>query len=265
MCRQTKRKNRYRLHSALTYQHRYICYASVSLSFIVLTIFSSLSLTLCRFVRVTEGKRKVENLNLLLLLSFAGCWRSPLISGLTLFTSFLFRHCHHYLSLMTTLTIYFVASPRSPVLALSSTNTNITTTIQPTRIIQNLPKPKPILSPVTPSITLPIPSSPTQTPSISRTSSKRNKTFFERFNDTASLTHLSSPQSPTSQQQQSIDSSNPSLDPPPRLRRRFTFRRSLRHSTHNNGGDIDDGIRSVLSFSFVNFSLCRYLFYTPSK
>jgi hypothetical protein len=55
---------------------------------------------------------------------------------------------------------------------------------------------------------------------------------------------ISNPQSP------SIDLSNPLLDPAPRLRRRFTFRRSLRHSVHNKGGDTDDGTRSVLSFPF---------------
>jgi hypothetical protein len=109
------------------------------------------------------------------------------------------------------------------------------------------------------SIPIPIPTSipPEMTPSTPqspvRTLSKRNKTFFERFDQTAPSNLRSNPPSPTHHQQQSIDSSNPSIDPPPRLRRRLTFRRSLRHSVRNKGGDIDDGIRSVISYSFVNF------------
>jgi len=177
---------------------------------------------------------------------------------------------------MTTLTVYFASSPKSPSSSSSSsTNTSITTTIQPIRINQNLTKLIPIPSAIPANITIPTETSPPiQTPSTSRTPSKRNKTFFERFDQTTPSTLLSNPQSPTNhqhqhqhqqQQQQSTDYSNPSIDPPPRLRRRFTFRRSFRHSVHNKGGDVDDGIRSVLSLSFVNFSLCRYLFYAPSK
>jgi hypothetical protein len=157
---------------------------------------------------------------------------------------------------MTTLTVYFASSPTSPASSSSSpstTNTSITTIIQANKINQNLIKPLPIPSSVPSDITLPTSTSliqttsPIQTPSASRTPSKRNKTFFERFNQTAPSTLISNPQSPTNQQQQqlSTDSSNPSIDPPPRLRRRFTFRRSLRQSIQNKGGDIDDGIRSV--------------------
>jgi len=71
------------------------------------------------------------------------------------------------------------------------------------------------------------------TPQANRTSIKRNRTFFERFN------HVS----PTAifEQQQNDSPSEPQT----RLRRRFTFRRSLRQSIQNKGGDIDDGIRSV--------------------
>jgi hypothetical protein len=99
------------------------------------------------------------------------------------------------------------------------------------------------------------PESPIQTPSVSRTPSKRNKTFFERFNETTPSTLASSPQSPTNQQQQSIDLSTSLIDPSTRLRRKFTFRRSFRHAPHNKAGDIDDGIRLVLWFPFQNFSL----------
>ncbi|CAF0822980.1 unnamed protein product [Rotaria sp. Silwood1] len=153
---------------------------------------------------------------------------------------------------MTTLTVYFASSPTS--LSSSSKKTTATTTISSSttitgipaiRTIQNLTKSIP--SPTTPSITLQTSTSSTQTPLSSRVSSKRTKTFFERFNQTSPSTLLSNPQSPPShhqhhQQQQSTDSSNPSIDPPTRLRRRFTFRRSLRHSIHNKGGDTDDGI-----------------------
>lgn len=148
---------------------------------------------------------------------------------------------------MTTLTVYFASSRTAPSSSSSSsTNTNTLTTIQPIRMAQNITKPIPIPTPLTsPNIPIPTPTSSIQTPSINRTPSKRNKTFFERFNQTAPSTFITTPQSPTNQQ--TIDSINPSLDAPPRLRRRFTFRRSLRHSVHSKtGGDIDDGgIRSV--------------------
>jgi hypothetical protein len=163
---------------------------------------------------------------------------------------------------MTTLIVYFASSPTTPSSSSSSATTTTTiATVQPSRIIQNSIKPIPII-PLPPSITLPTPASPTQTSPSSRTPSKRNKTFFERFNDSSPSTSTtqSSPNQP-----QSNDLSNSSTDPPPRLRRRFTFRRSLRQSVHNKGGDIDDGIRSVISFSFVNSSLCRYLFYAPAE
>ena len=143
--------------------------------------------------------------------------------------------------------------------------TGAVNTISSTRIIQSLTQPIPIPSATLPSITLRRPTSPVRTPPSSRRSSKRNKTFFERCSESSPSTLISNPQSPSSLQQQSIDSSNPSLDPVPRLRRRFTFRRSLRHSVHNKGGDIEDGTRSVLSFPFVKFSLCQYLFDVLSK
>ena len=67
--------------------------------------------------------------------------------------------------------------------------------------------------------------------------SKKNRTFFERFNPTSPTG------TPTSQPADSIHSSTESQ---PRLRRRFTFRRSLRCSSQNKGGDNnDDGARSV--------------------
>ncbi|CAF1043375.1 unnamed protein product [Rotaria sordida] len=86
-------------------------------------------------------------------------------------------------------------------------------------------------------VTLPSSSSSSSFPTPpERQPSKRNRTFFERFNQTSSTS--SSPQ----QHQQPNDLSNPSSDPQPRLRRRFTFRRSLRQSVYNKGRDIDDGI-----------------------
>jgi hypothetical protein len=129
---------------------------------------------------------------------------------------------------MTTLTVYFALSPMST----SSSLTSTPKTIQPFRMISSITKPIPISLP---NITLPSPLSSLSTPTR-RTSLKRNKTFFERFNQT-----LPSQQS---------EPSNPSPEPAIRLRRRFTFRRSLRQSTHSKGGDIDDGIRSVF-FIFI--------------
>jgi len=157
---------------------------------------------------------------------------------------------------MSTLTVYFASSSELP--SSSSTTTTAVVTpattanipIPPTRIIQNSTKPILIPSPSPPSITLPSLASPVQTPPSSRRSSKRNKTFFERFTEVSPSALISNPLSPSSIQRPSIDLSNSSLDPAPRLRRRFTFRRSLRHSVHNKGGDIDDGTRSVLSFPF---------------
>ncbi|CAF0948348.1 unnamed protein product [Rotaria sordida] len=145
---------------------------------------------------------------------------------------------------MATLIVYFASSPTS--LSSSSTTRTITnTTIGRIRTVENLPKTIPLST--TQSITLPTSISPTRIPLSNRVSSKRSKTFFERFNQTSPSTLLSNSQSPSShqqqqQQQQSTDSSNPSIDPSTRLRRRFTFRRSLRQSSHNKGGDTDYGI-----------------------
>ncbi|CAF2577695.1 unnamed protein product [Rotaria sp. Silwood2] len=131
---------------------------------------------------------------------------------------------------MTTLTVYFALSPTS-----ISSSSPTSTKIQQFQMISNRIKSKPI--PV-PNVTLPSPSSTSSfpTPPEKQTLSRRNKTFFERFNQISS-TSLSQ------QQQQQNELSNPSSDPQPRLRRRFTFRRSLRQSMHNKKGrDIDDGI-----------------------
>lgn len=120
----------------------------------------------------------------------------------------------------------------------------------------------------------------TQTTPSNRVLTQRNKTFIERLNQTtpytlrsklqSSINQQDSQQSPPSQQQenqQSSDSpSTPSIDHLSHLRRRFTFRRSLRYSVQSKGGDIDDGIRSVFLFLFFEkLSLCRYLFNAPSK
>jgi hypothetical protein len=128
---------------------------------------------------------------------------------------------------MTTLTVYFALSPTS-ISSLSSTST----TIQPFQMISNPIKSRPISLTNIPLPNLSSSSIPTSLPT--RSSLKRNKTFFERFHQT-SPTSLTFPND-------SINSSNESQ---PRLRRRFTFRRSLRKSIQNKGGDNDNGIRSV--------------------
>ncbi|CAF1196395.1 unnamed protein product [Rotaria sordida] len=95
-------------------------------------------------------------------------------------------------------------------------------------------------------VTLPSSSSSSSFPTPpERQPSKRNRTFFERFNQTSSTSS-----SPQQQHQQPNDLSNPSSDPQPRLRRRFTFRRSLRQSVYNKGRDIDDGIRDEYEASY---------------
>ncbi|CAF3754857.1 unnamed protein product [Rotaria sordida] len=128
---------------------------------------------------------------------------------------------------MTTLTVYFALSPTS----ISSPSS---TKIQQFQMISNRLKSKPL---TISNVTLPSSSSSSSFPTPpERQPSKRNRTFFERFNQTSSTS--SSPQ----QHQQPNDLSNPSSDPQPRLRRRFTFRRSLRQSVYNKGRDIDDGI-----------------------
>jgi hypothetical protein len=137
---------------------------------------------------------------------------------------------------MTTLTIYFALSPTSTSSSLSTPTTN-----QSFRMLSTRTKLKPItLSNI--AMTAPL-SSVSQLP-VRQPSSKRNRTFFERFNQT-------SPPGTSTQQQN--DSSN---EPQTRLRRRFTFRRSLRQSVRNKG-DIDDGTRSVFVkkyFSYISLT-----------
>ncbi|CAF1049883.1 unnamed protein product [Rotaria sordida] len=135
---------------------------------------------------------------------------------------------------MTTLTVYFALSPTS----ISSPSS---TKIQQFQMISNRLKSKPL---TISNVTLPSSSSSSSFPTPpERQPSKRNRTFFERFNQTSSTS--SSPQ-----QQQPNELSNPSSDPQPRLRRRFTFRRSLRQSVYNKGRDIDDGIRDEYEASY---------------
>jgi hypothetical protein len=121
---------------------------------------------------------------------------------------------------MTTLTVYFSLSPTS-ISSLTSTPTSI----QPFQMVSNriISKPVPLSN-----LTLPNLSSSSLSRRISL---KKNKTFFERFNHISSTT-------PSQQTDSSTESQS-------RLRRRFTFRRSLRQSMSNKGGDNDDGIRSV--------------------
>lgn len=147
---------------------------------------------------------------------------------------------------MTTLTVYFASSHTSSSSSSSSSNPSIATTLEPTSTSQSTTKPISIPTSISTSTNPPDPTSPKQKTPARRTSSKRNKTFFERFDQTTSSTLNSNSQSPPNQAQAITDSSNPSNDAPPRLRRRLTFRRSFRHSVHNKGGEIDDGIRSVL-------------------
>ena len=147
---------------------------------------------------------------------------------------------------MTTLTVYFASSHTSSSSSSSSSNPSITTTLESTSTSQSTTKPIPIPTSISNSTDLPNPPSPKEKTLARRTSSKRNKTFFERFDQATSSTLNSNSQSPPNQTQATTDSSNPSNDAPPRLRRRLTFRRSFRHSAHNKGGEIDDGIRSVL-------------------
>ncbi|CAF4605784.1 unnamed protein product [Rotaria socialis] len=137
---------------------------------------------------------------------------------------------------MTTLTVYFALSPTS--VSSSSSSSSPAVTSRSFQMISNRIKSKPIPVPIVPTAS-PSSSSSIPTPTEKQTSSKRNKTFFERFNQTLS-TSISS----TSSQQQQLlsDLSNSSSDPQSRLRRRFTFRRSLRQSVQNKGRDIDDGI-----------------------
>ncbi|CAF1356306.1 unnamed protein product [Rotaria magnacalcarata] len=137
---------------------------------------------------------------------------------------------------MTTLTVYFSLSP-TLISSSSSSSSSPAVASRSFQTISNRIKSKPILAPIVPMDSPSLSSIPT--PTEKQTPSKRNKTFFERFNQTLS-TSISS----TSSQQQQLlsDLSNSSSDPQPRLRRRFTFRRSLRQSVQNKGRDIDDGI-----------------------
>ena len=182
---------------------------------------------------------------------------------------------------MTTLTVYFASTSAPPPVSSSPStmpnaiSTALTTAIPIASPVQ-APNPvqdatEPISIPLEPpSLAIPSSSSPVLTPFPSRTSSKRNRTFFERFNQAPSAALVSNPQSPSYQPSQSPDSSNALIDPPPRLRRRFTFRRSLRHSVHSKGGDAaaaDEGIRSVrVRFGMSSYFFShRYLFNAPLK
>lgn len=132
---------------------------------------------------------------------------------------------------MSTLTVYFALSPTSN----SSFSSIPSTSIQPFPMLSTRIKSRPL--PFS-SLTLP---NPPSTSFPTRTSSKKNRTFFERFNP-PSPTTITASGTLTSQPTDSMHSSTESQ---PRLRRRFTFRRSLRCSSQNKGGDNDEGTRSV--------------------
>ncbi|UJR21438.1 hypothetical protein I4U23_024524 [Adineta vaga] len=126
---------------------------------------------------------------------------------------------------MTTLTVYFAFSSPSTLPSSSSS-------LQQFRTISNRTKIKPKPIPLT-NMTLPCTSLAMSTPQARRTSLKKTKTFFERFN------HIS----PTAiLEQQQNETSQPLSEPHTRLRRRFTFRRSLRQTHQNKKVDIDDNI-----------------------
>jgi len=121
---------------------------------------------------------------------------------------------------MTTLTVYF------PISSVKSSN------LQSFRLLSQTTKP----------ITLPTltlnhqhylqhyhQSASVPTP---RKLSKRNKTFFERFDETTPMGKLS----------KSTCSTESSTEISSHLRRRFTFRRSLRRTGHQQEIDLDDGI-----------------------
>ena len=118
---------------------------------------------------------------------------------------------------MTTLTVYFAIS--------SGKSSNL----QSFRM--RSPTPKPI---TLPTLTLNHhhhhQSASVPTP---RKLSKRNKTFFERFDETTPMGKLS----------KSTCSTESSTEITSHLRRRFTFRRSLRRTGHQQEIDLDDGIR----------------------
>ncbi|CAF3063764.1 unnamed protein product [Rotaria socialis] len=169
------------------------------------------------------------------------------------------RHRDHYSLLMTTLTVYFASSSKLP----SSSSIPATTAIASNTIIQTMQNSTPLTTTATPSsIAVQTSTSFTQTMPTGGVLTKRNKTFFERFNETPSLALTSNSQTPphnqqnnhhhqqqqqqqqqqSQQNQQSTDAGNSSTDQPSRLRRRFTFRRSLRQSVRNKRVDIDGGI-----------------------
>ncbi|CAF1683424.1 unnamed protein product, partial [Adineta ricciae] len=126
---------------------------------------------------------------------------------------------------MTTLTIYFAfsAPPSQP--------SSSARPLQSFRTISNPIKTKPRPLPLT-NIELADTSSTMSTPQTRQPSFKRTKTFFERFNHP----------SPTAMSQLQTDPAHPLSEPHARLRRRFTFRRSLRHAHQNKRVDIDDNI-----------------------
>ena len=123
---------------------------------------------------------------------------------------------------MTTLTVYFAIS--------SGKSSNL----QSFRM--HSPAPKPI---TLPTLTLnhhhyrQAHHQPASAPTPRRLS-KRNKTFFERFGgETTPMGKLS----------KSTCSTESSTEISSHLRRRFTFRRSLRRTGHQQEIDLDDGIR----------------------
>jgi hypothetical protein len=146
---------------------------------------------------------------------------------------------------MTTLTVYFALSP-------SATLTS-SYTVQPFPMIAN---PRKVIPPLSP--TIPVPAA--QPAPMHRKPSKRNRTFFERFSQPSSSSTTSTNDSPLQLLQQ--HSSDPSVEPASRLRRRFTFRRSLRQSVHRQTMDADDGIR--LQFSSFSSS-CFFSLRTVSN
>ena len=115
---------------------------------------------------------------------------------------------------MTTLTVYFAHSPSSNVHLFPMSSA---------------------INQTNPSTTLSLPDSPSSTP-IRQKSSKRTKTFFERFNHNAPIPTIT--RSPVQQEENDLSSESTI-----HLRRHFTFRRSLRRSRRQPECDVDDGIR----------------------
>lgn len=136
---------------------------------------------------------------------------------------------------MTTLTVYFAFSASSPQPSSLSTAAN---PLQSFRTISNPIKTKPRPLPLK-NMELACTSSTMSAPQTRQQSFKKTKTFFERFNHP----------SPTAMSQLQSDPVHPSSEPHTRLRRRFTFRRSLRQAHQNKKVDIDDNIRLVCQIS----------------